>query len=327
MTNNEENQLLEQLKQLTFKYQGPKFDAHVHLRSVEETEGLVKIAKKYNIKKSVGIMWENQQQAFTDNFSDRFVYAKFLSSEGLVTGDLKSVLQEIDIIHEENFPIVKFWYAPRWRDYVEKEWKKKVEDFRLDDPQFEPIFSRMEDYNLILLIHVSDPDLYYKQKYQPASYYGTKKEHLKEFEGVISSYPKLKILGAHMAGQPEHLDNLSQWLDKYPNLYVDTASAKWMTRAFSQQKEKAKQFFKKYSNRILFGTDMVSGRTDREPLPNYYYNRYLTFQALWETDVAELKMPIPDPENNNNTQIYGLDLPLQILNKLYWENGKQLFNF
>ncbi|MBD3190477.1 MAG: amidohydrolase family protein, partial [Candidatus Heimdallarchaeota archaeon] len=131
----------------------------------------------------------------------------------------------------------------------------------------------------------------------------------------------------HMAGQPEHLDNLGRWLDKYPNLYVDTASAKWMARAFSQQKEKAKKFFIKYSNRVLFGTDMVSGRTDREPLPNYYYNRYLTFQALWETAVEGLKMPIPDPENNNETKINGLDLPLNVLKKLYWENGKQLFKF
>ncbi|MBD3192100.1 MAG: hypothetical protein GF308_15750, partial [Candidatus Heimdallarchaeota archaeon] len=135
MPTNNDNQLLEKMKQLSFKYPGPKFDAHVHLRSVDETKGLVKIAEKYHIRKSVGIMWENHQQEFHDSFSDRFIYAKFLSSKGMVTGDLKSIFNEIDMIREENFPIVKFWYAPRWRDYVEKEWKQKVEDFRLDDPK------------------------------------------------------------------------------------------------------------------------------------------------------------------------------------------------
>ena len=128
-----------------------------------------------------------------------------------------------------------------------------------------------------------------------------------------------------MAGQPEDLQQLDTWLDNYPNLYVDTGSAKWMVREFAYKKEEVLKFFTKHSDRILFGTDFVAGRKDREPIPGYYINRFLSFQALWETNAKEIPFPIPDPENDNKTVINGLDLPIKILKKIYWENSSKLF--
>ncbi len=115
-------------------------------------------------------------------------------------------------------------------------------------------------------------------------------------------------------------------MKKYPSLIVDTASARWMAREFGRQIDKTKKFFEEFSERILFGSDFVTGRTDREPLPGYYIHRYLSYQALWETDVKDLKLPLIDPDNENGTMINGLDLPEEILNRIYWENSYKLFN-
>ena len=98
-----------------------------------------------------------------------------------------------------------------------------------------------------------------------------------------------------------------------------------MAREFSYNPEETREFFINYQDRIFFGTDIVTGRSDREPIPGYYYLRYLSLLALLETDVRNLPLPLEDPENNNETVINGLDLPMKVLRKIYWENSKKYF--
>jgi hypothetical protein len=325
MTTQEKQLPFNGLDTLPYKYSGPKFDAHTHIGRLQDSITHQEIADKYNIRKAVGILWEDQKKEYEAALPGHFVFARFLPSQGLLAGEINKVVEAVREFASQGYPIMKFWYAPRWKTYAKERWGKSPKGFRLDDPQFAPVFSAMEDLELTLLIHVSDPDLFYKSKYQPASFFGTKDEHLQELENLIAQHPKLCFLAAHMAGQPEHLPNLSRLLDAYPNLFVDTASAKWMAREFASNTAEVKAFFTKHQDRILFGTDIVAGRTDREPLPEYYINRYLSYQALWETKVTDHPLPIPDPENNNETVINGLDLSKKILNKLYWENSMKLF--
>ncbi|NHJ86274.1 MAG: amidohydrolase family protein [Asgard group archaeon] len=307
-----------------FKYSGPKWDAHVHLYQIDDTKVFVKYASEYKVEKFTAIVRE-KQSVYEEVFPDTFVFARFINSQNFFQSDLTAVLDDVESIHKSNYPIVKFWYAPRWRKYVEDQHNVKVDNFRIDDPKFEPVFKRMEDLGLILLIHVSDPDIFYQLRYQPESYYGTKDQHMEELENIIARHPNLKIQSAHMAGQPEHLDRLGKWFDKYPNLFVDTSSAKWMAREFSYHPEDVAEFFTQYQDRIFFGTDIVTGRTDREPIPGYYYLRYLSLQTLFETAVRDFPLPIEDAENNNHTVINGLDLPQTVLRKIYWDNSRKFY--
>ncbi|MFW9922620.1 MAG: amidohydrolase family protein [Candidatus Thorarchaeota archaeon] len=308
-----------------FKYTGPKWDAHTHLYKIEDIREFVKYASDYNIQKFTAIVREDWR-IFEENFPGKFVFARFLNSQNLFGNNIQTVLEDVQDMFDSGYSIVKFWYAPRWRDYVQEQFKASVEGFRIDDPKFDPIYSKIADLGLILLIHVSDPDILYQTKYQPASFYGTKQQHLKELENIISKHSNLKIQVAHMAGQPEHLDQLGKWFDEYSNFSVDISSAKWMAREFSYNPEKVAEFFNHYQDRILFGTDIVTGRTDREPIPGYYYIRYLSFQALLETNVQDLPLPIADPDNDNKTVINGLDLPQKILRKIYWDNSEKFYS-
>lgn len=307
-----------------FKYTGPKWDAHTHLFKIEDTKEFVKYASEYNIQKFTAITREDWK-IYEENFPGKFIFARFLNSQNLFGSNIQAVIEDIQDMYDSGYSIVKFWYAPRWKDYVQEQFKLQVEGFRIDDPKFDPIFSKIADLGMNLLIHVSDPDILYKTKYQPENYYGAKQQHLKELENIIAKHTNLKIQGAHMAGQPEHIDQLGKWFDKYPNLRVDISSAKWMAREFSYQTEKVIEFFTQYQDRILFGTDIVTGRSDREPIPGYYYIRYLSLQALLETDCREIPLPIADPDNDNKTVINGLDLSQKILRKIYWDNSEKFY--
>ena len=307
------------------KYHGPKFDAHVHLGKMKGIHDLIKYREEFGIKKSVGIVWGDNNEKLESNFPDKFVLARYFRSRDLfkVNPDLKALTDSIEQIYQQGFPIVKFWFGPRWVDYVEGQLKMETRKIRLSDEFFRSICSKIEELGLVLLIHVSDPDLWYEKVYKPVSRYGTKKEHIDDFENILSSFPGLKVLNAHFGGQPENLENLSKWFDAYPNYHIDTSSARWMARELGRYPEKARKFFIKHSDRILFGSDLVQDRS--KPVSKYYMSRYFTFQAILETSVRDLTLPFPDPENDNNTKINGLDLPLDVLKKIYWENARKLF--
>jgi len=307
------------------KYNGPKFDAHVHLGSIDGIHNLIKFREEFNIKKSVGIIWGNGYDKLETEFPDKFVLAKYFRSRELFKSkpNLKLTLDLIEKIYQQGFPVVKFWFGPRVRDFVREQFKIDPPKIRLSDPFFKSIFAKIEELGLILLIHVSDPDLWYDKVYQPVSRYGTKREHIDDFEEILSSFPNLKVQQAHFGSQPEDLENLARWIESYPNYYIDISSARWMARELGRYPKKAREFFIKYSDRILFGTDLVQDRN--KPISDYYRTRYFTFLAILETSCRDVPLPFPDPENDNNTKINGLDLPLDVLKKIYWENAIKFF--
>ncbi|MHA1197813.1 MAG: amidohydrolase family protein [Candidatus Heimdallarchaeaceae archaeon] len=312
------------------KYTGPVFDAHTHLGKVEDVATMVKYEEEFNVKKIFGIVRDKESRDEIEKvFPDLFVYSIFLSIREALQDDIKGSMDHLETAYADGFNIGKLWFSPRWVNYFSREDMNvefRTQDVHLNDPKLEPLFQRLDDLKFTLLLHVSDPDLLYEKNYQPTSKYGVKKDHINALKNILEWYPNITIVGAHMASQPEDLKQLDSWLDKYPNLYVDTGSAKWMVREFGSKIDETLEFFDKHQDRIMFGTDFVAGRGDREPIPGYYINRFLSFEALFETDVRDLPFPIPDPENDNKTKINGLDLPQNILKKLYWENANKIYN-
>ncbi len=308
---------------MSVKYKGPKFDAHTHLHVSEDSDisKVLKIAEEYNIKKILGIVDDDVRAIIQKSYPDMFVLARFLRSQKLFKGGSSALASMVDEIYSQGYSMVKFWFAPRWKDYVKENFGIFNSNTKLSDPVLAPIFERVQDLGLKFLIHIADPDLWYKLKYQPSSYYGTKAEHLADLETVIARYPKLTFQIAHFGAQPEDLPNLGRWFDTYPNLYVDMSSARWIGRELSRDPQASNQFFQKYEERIFYGTDLSFGWTREGTPEEYFLTRYLTFQTLLETTGRNIPLPFPDPENDNQTILNGLDLPQETLKKIYWENA------
>ena len=306
-----------------WKYKGPIFDAHTHIGEPDTIDRMLQIEDEFGVVAQVGIVHSKEGFEYAkDKHPERFVFAKYLSLRDIAHYNVAPVIDDISRTKDEGYSLAKTWFGPRWRDYVED----VPNDFRIDSPKLAPVFQALEDNDLPLLIHVADPDTYFQLHYQDTSRYGTKEDNLNQLEPVLERYPNLLFQIPHFGAQPEihRLTNLGRWLDRFPNVILDTASSRWMARELSKDQQKASAFLKKYSNRILFGTDLSTNRGDKE----YFHGRYHAQRLLWETDVQGKPLPFEDADTKDSggTYINGLDLPLSVLRKLYWKNAIRVYN-
>ncbi len=193
----------------------------------------------------------------------------------------------------------------------------------IDDPRWDPIWEACGTLNLPVLIHTADPVAFFEpidrfnerweelHRHPDWSFAGdqfpTHDELLAARNRVIARHPQTIFIGAHMANYPENLGEVGRWIEKYPNLYVEISAR---IAELGRQPFTARKFFLKYADRILFGTDgpRTPGRLrphwrmleTRDENFTYAENQYPP-QGLWN--------------------IYGLDLPDEVLRKLYAENA------
>jgi len=232
------------------------------------------------------------------------------------------LIKEIGTLREEGYHLAKMQSAPVMRGRT----SASPEHLRMDDDDMAPFFEAMKDEDIPFLLHLSDPDTYYAARYTDPKYFTSKERDLNELEGVLKRHGSMKLQFAHFAAQPEihRLENLARWFDTYPNFNIDTSSARWNSRELSKDPERAREFFIKYQDRIIFGTDCVSWAPDRD----YFKGRYLALRLLFETEEKNIPLPFTDSDtvHTGGTFINGLGLPKDVLQKIYWDNIHAFFS-
>lgn len=197
---------------------------------------------------------------------------------------------------------------------------------QVDDPRWDPVWQACGELELPILIHTGDPAAFFlptdrfNERYEELarhpdwSFHGddfpSREELLAARNRVIDRHPNTNFIGAHLAGNPEDLRAVGQWLDRYPNLYVEPASR---IGELGRQPFTARDFLIKYQDRILFGTD--------GPWPELrltYYWRFL------ETHDEYFPYSEKQPPPQGMWQIYGVNLPDDVLQKIYSGNALRL---
>ena len=124
---------------------------------------------------------------------------------------------------------------------------RKYFNHKLDDERFEGFFAFAEEKQFPLLIHAGDvPDSEEMRR-------GCDTVHA-EILNVLKKHPKLCITFAHMMFLSDNIDKLTEIFETYPNVSFDLALGGFM-KDISNNIEIWREFFTKYSHRILFGTD------------------------------------------------------------------------
>lgn len=202
----------------------------------------------------------------------------------------------------------------------------------VDDPRLDPIWATADRLNMPVLIHSGDPAAFFEpidrhnerwmqlNRHPNWSFHGpafpTREDVLAQRNRMIARHPGTNFIGAHIGGNPEDLMALGKVLDDLPNFFVDMSGR---VAELGRQPYAARQFFRKYADRILYGTDRYPGRP-RQPRYRIYYRFLETADEYFDY----YDHPFPP---TGEWKIYGIYLPDNVLRKVYHENADRLLGF
>jgi predicted TIM-barrel fold metal-dependent hydrolase len=177
-----------------------------------------------------------------------------------------------------------------------------------------------------VMVHVADPDSWFRTMYADSAKYGTKADQYAGLERMLGLFPDMTWIAAHMGGDPEHADHLEALLERYPQLYFDTSATKWQVREASAHRDAVRALVLRHPGRFLFGSDLV---TRHGLTREHYVSRYWCQRTLWES-AWEGPSPIADPDyapppgGPPTPTLRGLALPAEVLAAVYHENAARL---
>ncbi len=200
----------------------------------------------------------------------------------------------------------------------------KGKRIRVDDERIGPIWDVCGELGIPVLIHSADPfqfwlpkddqnERWFELKEKPGRYYGDS-DFIPPFEDIINEqhtifrrHENTTFINAHLGWMGNDLQKLGQHLDEFPNVITEFGA---VIAELGRQPKTARQFFIDYQDRILFGKDSYN----KEEFYTYfrvlesddeYFNYFRKRHAFWK--------------------MYGLNLPDEVLKKIYYKNALRLF--
>jgi predicted TIM-barrel fold metal-dependent hydrolase len=188
-----------------------------------------------------------------------------------------------------------------------------------DDPRLDPVWEKCADLGIPVLIHTAEPKSFFDpqdrynerwlelqqfpQRARPPDRYPSWEQLIGEQHRMFAKHPRTKFIDAHLGWLGGDLARLGRLLDERPNVYTEIGA---VLAELGRQPRFAREWFLKYQDRVLFGKDAWAANE----YPVYfrvletadeYFDYYRKRHAFWK--------------------MYGLDLPDEVLRKVYYKNA------
>jgi predicted TIM-barrel fold metal-dependent hydrolase len=248
---------------------------------------------------------------------------------------IPEVTQWLDDSYRAGAVMTKIWKE------VGMEMKKPDGTFLMpDDPIFDPIYDHLTEQKIPLIAHLAEPIEAWRPLDPEGTHYGYYSTHpewhfygrddVPSWEAIIAArdhilekHPDLVFIGAHLGSMAYDVDEVARRLDRYPNFSVEVAAR---TRDLTRQpREKVRNFFIKYQDRIMYGVDLTlapvtEGEDGPQDMAEYareieerYRNDYRYYSGTGPVQMA-------------GREVEGLGLPRSILEKFYNQNARRIIS-
>lgn len=150
--------------------------------------------------------------------------------------------------------------------------RAKLMERKISDELFEPFFAAMERDKTHVVWHSVDPETNWDITtilpvfIQSGWFYGdgtypTSEELYQQTFDVLKRHPELNVTFAHFFFLSRFPQRLEEMFEMYPNAGVDLTPGREMYQAFGENYEYFRDFFIRYSDRLLYGTDANDGKS------------------------------------------------------------------
>lgn len=192
----------------------------------------------------------------------------------------------------------------------------------VDDPRLEAIWAKCGQLGIPVLIHTADPKQFWEKpdaqnerwlelltqpgRNRNASEGFSWEELIQQQHNLVKKHPRTNFIIAHFGWFANDLDHLGKLLDTYPNMNVEFGA---IIAELGRQPRRAKQFFDKYQDRILFGKD------------SWVPSEYSTYFRVLETEDEYFPY---HKKYHAYWKMYGIGLSDEVLKKIYYKNALRL---
>jgi predicted TIM-barrel fold metal-dependent hydrolase len=214
---------------------------------------------------------------------------------------------------------------------------------QIDDARLQPIWDYLAQKKIPVLAHIADPIagwLPYNENLAHARYFRNNPQYhpylltdSPRYEDIIAARdnwiannPHLTIIGAHLGSLSHDVDLVAERLDTYDNFYVDL-SARFGDLAM-QSSNKVRDFMIKYQDRLVYGTDMGTNAPETELTDSSLENERASSEKIlsehWKYLTKADSLVFDSPMFSFPVKTKGLNLPLIVLEKIYYKNAAHL---
>ena len=309
-------------------------DCHQHLRSVDEADRLVEIADAVGLER-FGIVCTTSPESVNANPPALVCKARNPKRVYVLCGldhskhmshgvkDAPALAEQVDRLIEMGVDGIKMIEGkPTTHRYL---------PVGLDEAYFEEYFARVEERGFPILWHVNDPEEFWEPALLPNwaakhdwGYDETdvqKEDQYAQVARVLERHPDLVVIFAHFYFLSADLPRAAALLGSFENVHLDLAPGIEMLYNMSKDVEGTREFFIRWADRIVFGTDISSDQTDAEAKAR------AGIVIRWLETAEEYRVPpevdelLGDPEDG---VIRGLSLPDEVLEKIYRANFERI---
>ena len=198
--------------------------------------------------------------------------------------------------------------------------------YRMDDPVYDRFYAFMEKSGFPIIWHVADPETFWDPARIPESAkkngwdytdgtFPSKEQLYGEIDHVFEKFPNLKVTFAHFYFLSNDPKRAESFLESRPSVSFDITPGSEMYRNFSKNPELWHNFFEKFGNRIIFGTDNIPLREPRQETHERMRDKIRMMRRFLETDEH-----FEGFGNAANRYVTGIGLGKEILEQIYCRN-------